>query len=195
MDMPRTACELSHERELVKQAQQKDRDAFCTLYRHYLPRIHAYVAYRVGNKPDTEDIVANVFAKVIEHLPTFEYREDGSFRAWLFTIARHKVADFQRQPTPEHLSLDDIPEIQSKTLSPEQAVLRKEQFLYLRHLISTLSPRRQEVITLRVFGGLHNQEIAAVLDLDEHTVASYLCRALEDMRQRYVSGSERESKV
>ncbi len=52
-------------------------------------------------------------------------------------------------------------------------------------MIETLSPRRQEVITLRFFGELRNQEIAEILSLDERTVASHLCRAIEDLQNKY----------
>jgi DNA-directed RNA polymerase specialized sigma24 family protein len=44
-----------------------------------------------------------------------------------------------------------------------------------------LSPRRQEVVTLRFYGGLRNREIARVLGLDERTVAAHLCRAIQDL--------------
>ena len=64
--------------------------------------------------------------------------------------------------------------------------MQKEKFKSLQQLISTLSPRRQEIITLKFFGGLRNKEIAQILRLDERTVASHLCRGLEDLHQRYV---------
>ena len=46
-------------------------------------------------------------------------------------------------------------------------------------------PRRREIVLLRFASGLRNQEIARVLNLDERTVASHLCRALEDLQQQY----------
>jgi RNA polymerase sigma factor (sigma-70 family) len=52
-------------------------------------------------------------------------------------------------------------------------------------MIAKLSPRRRDIVTLRFFGGLRNQEIAAVLKLDERSVASHLSRALEDLRRQY----------
>ncbi len=51
--------------------------------------------------------------------------------------------------------------------------------------LETLTPRRREIILLRFSSGLRNQEIASVLNLDERTVASHLCRALEDLQQQY----------
>ena len=62
-------------------------------------------------------------------------------------------------------------------------VLVEERFARLRGLMARLSPRRQEIVTLRFFGELPNREIARVLGLDERTVASHLCRALDDLER------------
>jgi DNA-directed RNA polymerase specialized sigma24 family protein len=45
--------------------------------------------------------------------------------------------------------------------------------------------RRREIVALRYFGGLRNQEIAAVLGLGERTVAAHLSRALRDLHAAY----------
>jgi RNA polymerase sigma-70 factor (ECF subfamily) len=172
------------ERTLVEQARDNP-DAFRELYRRYFPRVYAYVAYRVGRVWDAEDLTANIFVRVVESLERFEWRGDGSFAAWIFRIAYSEVGQFYRRQRREPISLDELPDIESSALSPDQAVLRKEQFARLRARIAALSPRRQEIITLRFFGELRNQEIAAVLGLDERTVASHLSRALEDLQRQY----------
>ena len=83
------------EHTLVEQAQHSP-SAFRVLYQHYVPRIYAYVAYRIGQKQDAEDVVANVFLKMVEAFDQFECRGTGSFAAWLFRIARNEVAQFYR---------------------------------------------------------------------------------------------------
>lgn len=170
------------ERRLVEQA-QRDPDAFRELYRHYLPRVYAYIAYRVGTVFDTEDLVSEVFLRVVESLGRFEYRSEGAFAAWLFRIAFSRVQQFYREQArlPDSLPLDAMPDIHVD--SPDLALMQKETFARLYALIGQLAPRRQEVITLRYFGGLRNQEIAAVLHLDERTVAAHLARALRDLER------------
>ena len=169
---------------LIQQA-QADPEQFRLLYRQYFPRVYAYVAYRVGRKQDTEDVVSEIFVNVIKAFPKFDYRGDGSFTAWLFRIAHNQVAQFYRQNHQQQtIPLDELPEIESRGLSPDGLVLQKERFAELRELINELSGRRQEVLTLRFFGGLRNQEIAEVLGLDERTVASHLSRAIQDLKKK-----------
>lgn len=63
--------------------------------------------------------------------------------------------------------------------------MREEELSYLRRIVGTLAPRQQEIITLRYFGGLRNQEIAEILELDARTVAAYLSRGLAELQRRY----------
>jgi RNA polymerase sigma-70 factor (ECF subfamily) len=169
------------ERTLIEQASENP-ESFRRLYRHYLPRVFAYVSYRVGAKQEAEDITGTIFMKVIQSLGKFEYRGEGSFAAWVFRIAHNEVLQFRRS-LRENLSLDDLPDVESAGLLPDEVFARKEQFARLQAALSQLAPRRQEIISLRFFGGLRNREIAAVLVLDERTVASHLCRGLEDLKR------------
>jgi RNA polymerase sigma-70 factor, ECF subfamily len=173
------------ERDLIAQALESA-EAFRRLYRHYFPRVFAYVAYRVGRRQDAEDITADIFLRVIEAIADFEYRGDGSFAAWLFRIAHNHIQQFYRKEYRQTvIALDDLPEIHSHNFLPDDAVMRKEQFARLQDMLNTLSPRRQEIISLRFFAELRNKEIAAVLQLDERTVASHLSRGLEDLQKKY----------
>lgn len=184
---------MTDEQALIEQA-RGDPQAFRELYRRYITRVYAYVVYRVRRTQDAEDIVAEVFLKVVNGLPGFTWRGDGAFAAWVFRIASNEVSRFyrQHQPATEPLPLDDLPDIRADGLAPDQAVMRKEQFAHLSTLIATLPARRREIITLKFFGGLRNHEIAAVLELDERTVASHLSRALDDLRRHYASERENE---
>jgi len=165
-----------------------DPQALKHLYNHYFPRLYAYVSFRVGRVQDAEDLVAETFLKVVGEIGRFEWRHEGSFAAWLFRIAHNLISNFYRQDQrwEEPVPLEELPELQANTLPPEDVILQKEKFVHLRRLIGTLSSRRQEVITLKFFGRLRNQEIAKVLGLDERTVASHLCRGLEDLHRKYV---------
>lgn len=159
-----------------------DPKAFRELYRHYFPKVYGYVAFRIPQQQDAEDVVADIFVKVLEG--AFEYRGQGSLAAWIFRIAHNTVQSFYRQRKYAVLPLEDdlAGDVEA---TPDKAMLQRERDEELYRQIRALSERRQAVITLKFFGGLRNQDIAEVLKLDERTVASHLCRGLDDLRQKY----------
>ena len=172
---------MTAERDLIEQSKHNP-EAFRELYRLYFPRVYAYVAYRVGRVQDAEDVVAETFTRVVEGLRGFEYRGEGAFAAWVFRIAYSQINQFYRRQPPTQ-ALDELPDAASEHL-PDMVLQQQEQRERLAALIATLAPRRQEIVSLKFFGGLRNQEIAQVLGLNERTVASHLCRALDDLREK-----------
>jgi RNA polymerase sigma-70 factor (ECF subfamily) len=178
---------LPCERECVEKAQNDPR-AFRYLYDSYFSKVYAYVSYRVGRVQDTEDITSEIFLKAMVGITRLEWQHENSFAGWIFCIAHNTVNDFYRknQPFDEPLSLEELPELRASVLLPEDALLRKEKFAQLRQLIDALPSRRQEVILLKFFGRLRNQEIAKILGLDERTIASHLFRALVSLHREYI---------
>ncbi len=185
--------EPERERQLIERIKDNPQ-ALRELYQHYLPKVYAYVAYRVGRKQEAEDLISETFLKVVEKIPEYQYRGDGSFSAWVFKIAKNQVNAFFRRNyhSSDPVALEELPNIAASGELPADAVLRKEQFSRLRELISTLSPRRRETILLKYYGGLRNKEIAQVLSLDQRTVASHISRGLADLQHRMVEDSNDE---
>jgi RNA polymerase sigma-70 factor (ECF subfamily) len=188
------------ERAYIQQARADPR-AFVHLYDHYFPRIHDYVRYRVHIQQDAEDIIAEVFLKAMRRLNRFKWHHENSFAAWLFRIAHNLIVDYYRRYEqiesaevaldPGEAASDDcsmgVAGLTSRALRPEEALTQQEAFRQMQSLVETLSAQRREVITLKFFGGLRNKEIAGILDLDEHTIASHLSRGLRDLRDRYIA--------
>lgn len=172
------------ENTLVRQAQRAPA-RFSTLYRAYVERVYGYVAYRVKNTQEAEDLTAAIFMQAFHRLSQYNPTR-GSFSAWLFGIARHALLDYWRRDSHQDAALLDHGAALTLETSPEQSAIQAERAAYVRQMIALLPERRQEVVVLKFFGGLRNKEIAAVLDLDERTVASHLCRALDDLKKLLV---------
>ncbi len=155
-------------------------EAFTALYRRYLTKIYRYLYRRLGNVHEAEDLTSQVFMDALDGLTTNRYRKGGCFPAWLFTIARRRVADFYRQQPAA--ALNDPP-------SPEPALLtaieKEEDLQRLLHLLMQLDENRRELLCLRFSAGLSFAEIAHLEGRSEASVKMTLYRTLDFLRAQW----------
>jgi RNA polymerase sigma-70 factor (ECF subfamily) len=159
---------------------QTDTQAFATLYDRYVQRIYRYCYYRTGSAPDAEDLTAQIFLTVLEALP--RYRQDGHFAAWLFSIARKKVADFHRRASHATQSLEEatLPPIHTDLALDLETSQRRERML---KQIRALAEEERELIHLRYVAELSFAEIAKTLQRNEEAVKKSLYRLIARLRQ------------
>lgn len=67
---------------------------FERIYDEHVVAIYRFVYARVGNRPDAEDLTAQVFVRAVEQLDTS--REPGQIAAWLYRVAHNAIADYWR---------------------------------------------------------------------------------------------------
>jgi RNA polymerase sigma-70 factor, ECF subfamily len=163
----------------IKAAQQHDSAAVSRLYETFADRIYRYIAYRVPTTADAEDITAEVFVSMIEHLPNFEIT-GAPFEAWLYRIAAGKVADFHRKlarrPQSELLEIvrDDKP-------LPEEDLETEQEFQRLREAVGQLNEEHQNVLILRFIQKKSHKEVAAAIGKNVSAVRSIQHRALIEL--------------
>src|SRR5260370_11347872 len=81
------------EERLLIEAAQRDPTRFGDLYDSYFDRVYAYVARRVGDRTETEDLVSDVFHQALANLRRFEWR-GAPLLAWAYRLAGHKIAGY-----------------------------------------------------------------------------------------------------
>ena len=177
------------ERLLVEQA-RKDPNAFALLYRAYVNRIHAFAYRRTGSYDDAEEITAAVFERAWRALPGFSWR-GGGFEPWLFRIASNELISHHRRRARVHNDrvaavlrdmADDLRD------DPDLAALlevsdRDERVARVRAAVGTLTPRYQEVISLRYLAGMSADEAATALGCTKANLAVTLHRALRSLKK------------
>jgi RNA polymerase sigma-70 factor (ECF subfamily) len=75
-------------------ASQTPRGRFEEIYDGHVVPIYRFIYARVGNRPDAEDLTAQVFMRAVEQLDTS--REDGQITSWLYRVSQNAVADYWR---------------------------------------------------------------------------------------------------
>lgn len=167
-------------------AQQAVRDdlAFDELYEHFFPKIYNLIYVRVKNPATADDIVGDVFEKMVEHLASFDSTK-SSFATWLSRIAMRTLTDYYRwQSYRQNVEWDDVfsPSV-DEAERPEGKLLIKEGKRELLLALEKLSDREQRIIELKFWGDMSNKEIAEALDLSAANVGVILFRAMGTLRQ------------
>ncbi len=121
------------------------------------------------------------FLQVARGLASFEGDEAG-FRAWVFTIAHHRLIDEhrrrRRRPT---VAMSDLPEIAG---SDGSELLGGVLTAEARALLDDLTPEQRDVLLLRVFGDLPLDEVARIVGRPVSAVKSLQHRALAALRKK-----------
>src|SRR5262245_23785737 len=82
--------DVSGEDVLLAQLRRRERDALITVYERYFPPLYQYVRLRVGDSTLAQDIVSEVFVRLIDSLGGYSAPRDN-LRGWLFRVARNEV--------------------------------------------------------------------------------------------------------
>lgn len=178
---------LVGEADLVAAARE-DEQAFVALYDFYFPRLYAFVARRVGNREETEDIVSEVFMRATVAMPGF--RAGTKFGGWLYRVATNLVIDRSRRYQKERTAAEGEAEaVPDRNPQPDEAVQQLLDRSVLERILAGLPARDREVLHLKYFAELDNQEIAAALGTTPNHVGVLLHRAVQrasKLAQKYV---------
>jgi len=161
---------------------------FEKMYEDYFSKIYNYVFYRVLHKEQTEDIVSDIFAKVLENLHRYDSQK-GSFSTWIFAIARNSLTDYYRRRRV-CVSMD-VPDtyIEPSIDFEEQCdVIVDEELREMYKALAALDERTRMVISLKYFGEFNNREISRQTGINESTVSTLCCRGLAKL-EKILQGS------
>jgi RNA polymerase sigma factor (sigma-70 family) len=137
-------------------------------------RVYAYVAYRLGDGPDAEDVTSEVFERALRYRNSYD-RSKGEPVAWLLGIARRCTTAALAARAHDHPETTEA--VDSRSLE-DDSVRR----LMLAAALAQLGERDQELITLRFGADLTAPQIARVLDAQTNAIEVALHRALGRLR-------------
>jgi RNA polymerase sigma-70 factor (ECF subfamily) len=146
-----------------------------------IQRIYSYVAYRIGDGPDAEDITSDTIERALRYQDSYDGSR-GDPAAWLVGIARRSISDFFARQT--ELTAEAVDSAADGDLEAETA-----RRLAVTEAMKALSDRERDLIALRYGADLTARAIGELLGLRTHAVEVALQRALG--RLRAALGGER----
>ena len=144
-------------------------------------RVYAYVAYRIGDGPDAEDVTSAVFERALRYQESYDRRK-GSPLAWLVGIARREIDSALAARLPLHGEEAPVEPAAPGDLAEDSA-----RRLSIAAAVEQLDPRDRELIALRYGADLTARQIGELLDMHTNAVEVALHRALARLREGAVA--------
>lgn len=164
---------------LYQRAREGDMAAFDSLYQRYEVQLFGFLVRTLASREDAEDVFHDAF---LNALRSREVRfEEGSFRSWLFRIARNLCHNRRRSGERGARAVASLPE-PSDIPTAEGALVRRELFEALEGAVARLPPALSELYHLRS-SGLSYEEMAEVLSIPLGTLKSRMHQMVTLLRE------------
>jgi RNA polymerase sigma-70 factor, ECF subfamily len=163
-------------------AQSRDVDAFEVLYRHFYPRVRAYmVRLTRGNRILAEELSQETMMRVWHKAGLFDPSK-AQASTWIFTIARNRMIDAARRGYHPEFDANDPALVPNEMEAADVKIQRQQNARELHQAMLTLKDVYVDVLRMSFFDGLTHTMIAEKLNLPLGTVKSRIRLACEKLR-------------
>ena len=175
-----------------------DLELFKKLIREHTGSLLGWVRSYADGPDDADDLVQEVWQRVVGKRST--YRGTGSFRGWLYRVARSVCVDHSRRGSARRtgreeldaqLQAEAVADVRAQAASaatetPGAVAAERLALRTVRDAVGELPPRQREVVTLRIIEGMSTRETAEIMGCAEGTVKASLSQAIGKLRDRLV---------
>jgi RNA polymerase sigma factor (sigma-70 family) len=156
--------------------------AWRELHRELAPAVLGYL--RARGAPEPEDLAGEVFVQVVRDIEGFDGGE-VAFRAWVLTIAHHRLLDELRRRARRPAEPTDPTELGEKGAAPaaEDEALGGIADERVQRALGRLSDDQRSVVLLRVIGDLSVEQVANVLGKTTGAIKALQHRALTALKR------------
>ena len=172
---------------LLSQLREGNREAFNSLFRHYYPRVMAYVAAMVEQEV-AEDVVQDVFLHVWENRKKL-YAGEG-FHSYLFQAAYTRCIDYYRKTQSadkynlhmESAYLEEYNALLRSDASVLEEIYSKDFYEQLHNLLEKLPTQRREIFILTYIEGLKAKDVSEPRQIPQRTLETHIHLAIKYLR-------------
>jgi RNA polymerase sigma-70 factor (ECF subfamily) len=178
---------VQSEESLIRRARERDPVALTQLYEANFDRIFRYVALKIGDRTEAEDLTQQVFMKMIQSISSYKYK-GMPFSSWLYRIAHNQIVDhFRRKSRRPTVTLDDTDPPGGD--DPEKTAETKMTMEELARATAKLTDSQREVISLRFAGQLSIAEVARAMGKTEGAIKALQHSAVAALRRVMAAGT------
>lgn len=182
-----TAAAPLSDHDLMLAVRDGELDALGELFERHHGPLYGFLVKLTGHRAAAEDIAQTVFQRMLKYRHT--YRDDGSFTAWMYHLARRCAADHFRKSNAAPTAVDphDLADrADDRPNAGDHAIARDERAL-LHVALNRLDHDAREVLLLSRFQELSFAEVATILECSAGAAKVRAHRALKELRDIFLS--------
>jgi RNA polymerase sigma-70 factor, ECF subfamily len=178
---------------VLDQARHGDDAAFARLWRDLQPALLRY--FRVAAPSYQDDLASETWLRVSQGLARFDGDEDG-FRAWVFTIARHRALDWRRRVARSPASAAPGERLEQRPADDDPAADALDRLTtdVALTLIAQLPADQAEVVMLRAVAGLDVRRVGRIVGKRPGAVRVLAHRGLRRLAELLADEPAREGR-
>jgi len=172
---------LYNEPHLIILASQGNREAFTSLYSHYLDAVTQYIRLFTNSEDEADEVIQDVFVRIWEQRDKLS--TVTSFRSYVARAARNRLLDHLRHLEVRKAAILDLQQTKTTAETPEDIWHYRYIYAKVQQQIAALPTQCQHVFRLSVEKGMSLDEIAAELHISKSGVKNQLYKAQKLVRQ------------
>lgn len=160
------------------------------IYTLYHKNVYNYIAYRINNLHDAQELACDVFIKAMQNIHS--YNESRPMEAWLIAIAKNTVTDYLRKSLKrKNVGLESIANFTSAEPQPEEVLIATERSHELMRALAKLNEKERQVLSMKFATELEHKEIGEVMKISTSQVGVVTHRAIKKLRKYMEVENER----
>jgi RNA polymerase sigma-70 factor (ECF subfamily) len=190
--------------ELLRRLGEGDQQALAELFARYRERLRRMVKLRLDRRlqgrVDPSDVLQEAYLDVSKRAPEYAAHPTMPFYLWLRFLTGQRLLALHRQhlgaqmrdagqevslyrgALPQASSISLAAQLLGRLTTPSHAAMRAEMQIRLQEALNSMDPMDREVLTLRHFEELSNNETAEVLGIQKSAASNRYIRALKRLR-------------
>jgi RNA polymerase sigma factor (sigma-70 family) len=171
------------ENDLMNEVKNGHVEKLAVLFERYHLLLYNFFLKLSGNRQNSEDLVQEVFARILKYRTTFQ--GEARFSVWMYKIAHNVHYDHLRKRREVYSLEDSFQEVPGLQESPSDKMEREAEAALMAKALSRLPAKKQEILILSRFHDLKYREIANLTGYPEGTIKATVHRAIRDLADIY----------
>lgn len=160
---------------------EKSYNLVAEAFQSYHSHLIAYVSYRIGNSDDAEDLVQDVFVRLMEY---GKLLHEDTIKSFVFTIANNLITDYLRRYYKKQEICSYMMESAADVeRSPESAIIAKDLEKHEMAIMRMLPPQRERIYYMNRFMDMSAEDISVRLSISKRTVDNHLLIGRKEVRE------------